>query len=328
MSDEQPRFHWQVIDYRKDRGERGRINRGFWAHNVPRLMIACRLLGHRPVVDGVDYGNRNGAGRRSRWACCNRCGLRLQQPIDSDIEIGQRYTDPLPSPPPSPRGTLGGQLVLLGAHRGASVEVKIGNMGSEHVLAGNVHLGRLGALYLHTEEHGRGLQRRLNPQSYDSRVVGFRLFDGLLTWSVWAKDGYSSNSAPKWQYGSVHVDPRDVLFGADRYWHIDEGEPVAATVRMPEGDDHEVILQLQRQEHGRPRLKRRTTRWCVDWKTPHEGIPTRSPGRGRIWGSGVMVSAIAAGNGGWVGEASAAIAAAMAKDRAREGFRFDEAEPA
>lgn len=165
-------MYGHTVDYRKDRAESGWINRGFWLHHTPRLMPLCRLFGHRVVVDGVDiktYGrNRVQKVDRSRWACCDRCGIRLQQPIDSDLEIGQPYTDPIPAPAMADdisgaTGVVGGQLVVWGAHDGFSAEVKVGNAGSEHTLAAHLHLSKLGALYLHTERHGTWLQRRLVP---------------------------------------------------------------------------------------------------------------------------------------------------------------------
>lgn len=320
------RLWFHSVDYRKDRGSPGLINVGFWLHGVPRLMPLCRLRGHRPVVDGVDYGLR---GRRSRWVCCDRCGIRLLQPVDSDLKIGQPYTAPLPDAPTgtsratSLRGTVGGQLVVWGAHPGLSVEAKVGNMGSENTLAAHLHLGKLAALYLHTENHGTWLQRRLNPQSYDSRVVGLSLHHGLLSWDLWARRNDHRSSDPWWMRRTVRVDPRDLLLGQRLYDYADVGEPVNATVRMPAGDDHQVILQLQRRTFGRKRLRRRTEAWAVEWRTPRSesGIESR-PGRGGVTGSGVELAATTdPERADWVAEACAEIAASMTRDRARYGYR-------
>lgn len=322
------------IDYKKDRHEspKALVNRGFWIQNTPRFTPLCRLLGHKPVVDGVDMspmhvaGGRVTPGRRSRWACCDRCGIRLQQPIDSDLEIGQPYTDPLPSHPShasdvtGARGVIGGQLVIGRNYGGVSAQMEIGSAGNEHTLAAHVHLHHLGGLYLHTERHGTWLQRRLNPTGYDSRVTGIAIDNGHLRWQVWAKRDSSTRTDPWWMNGSIQIDLRTVLWGPQRYSYTDVGEPVTTTVRMPHGDDHRVTLQLQRQAFGRPRGRRPQLSWCVDWNT-QPGIPTRNTDRGRIQASGVHVSDAAAEDGGWVEEASAEIVMRMTRDRIRYGYQ-------
>jgi hypothetical protein len=328
-------MHWHSIDYKRDRDENTRsvINRGFWIFNTPRLMPLCRLRGHRPVVDGVDHSPMHNArgvtpGRRSRWAVCDRCGLRLQQPIDSDLQIGQPYTDELP-PTPEARGELGGQLVIGRNHGGWSAEVKVGNAGSEHAIAAHLHLHHLGALYLNTEKHGTWLQRRLNSTGYDSRVIGLSLHDGLLTWNLWAKRDSYSRTDPWWMHRSVQIGLRDRLFGPLRYSYTDVGQPVTATVRMAAGDDHKVILQLQRQSLGRKRLRHRELSWIAGWSTPRtengSGIPTRAH-RGGVTASGVELAASTDPDAlHWVDEACAAIAAKLTRDRARYGFKLDRA---
>ncbi len=311
-------IHKFTVDYREDRGAKALVNKGFWVHNLPRLIPFCRAFGHRVVVDGVDYSNN---GERHRWACCDRCGVRLMQPIDSDLEIGQPYTDPVPDHSINDAtGVIGGQLVLLGGNSTVDVEVKIGNKGSEHTLAGNIALGKLGALYLHTEKFGTFLQRRLNPTGYESRVTGFGIHDGRFYGRIWATRNGSSREDPPWQQWSFGIDPRTILFGPKRYSYTDHGAPVEAIVRMPHGDDYPVRPQLQRQSFGRQKLKRKRLSWCVDWNTIGGGIPTRNTDRGRISGSGVNVSDAAATDGGWEAEACVAIAAQMTKDRNRYGF--------
>jgi hypothetical protein len=319
------KVRWHSTDYRERDSTRARVHRGFWLY-APRLIPLCRLLGHRVVVDGVDMsgpGTRANP-RRSRWACCDRCGVRLAQPIDSDLEIGQPYTAPLPVVPPSAddfqRGVLGAELVALGGHGGLSVEVKIGNRGSEHTLAGHVHLHKLGALYLHTERYGTWLQRRLNPTGYDSRVIGVSAHDGRFRWQVWARRNEHRRSDPRWMYGSVRIDPRDILLGEARYSYDDVGDPVVATVRMPHGDDHQVTFQLQRQSHGRPQSKRRELSWTADWSA-RPGIPTESANHGRFSGGAVKVSAAAAENGTWPAQAAANLAADLTRDRVRHQYR-------
>jgi hypothetical protein len=307
-----------TVDYSKDRGAGGWINRGFWVHGLPRLMPMCRLFGHRPVIDGYDSKYSD---ERARWVACDRCGLRTSdRRSDGAPALDSSYSGPTTWD--EAVGVFGGQLVLIGAHTGVSVEVKLGNMGSEHTLAGHVHLGKLGALYLHTEKFGTGLIRRFNRRSYESRVIGFNLSDGRFSGKVWAKRDSWSKTDPRWQQWSFQIDPRTILFGPKRYGYTDHGAPVEAVVRMPHGDDYPVKLQLQRQTFGRQKLKRKRLSWCVDWNTVGGGIPTKNTGRGRVSGSGVNVSDAAATDGGWEAEACVAIAAQMTKDRNRYGFEL------
>jgi hypothetical protein len=317
------RIYAYSVDYRKEREESGRVNRGFWVHNLPRLMPLCRLLGHKPVVDGVDYSYHANDGERHnkpRWVCCDRCGIRVAGKFDaSDLSIGARWTGPLPGPWTSAIGEVGGQLVLLGGSSTVGVEVKIGHAGSEHTLAAHVHLGKLGALYLHTEGFGTGLQRWLNPTGYESRVTGFDIMYGRFYGQIWAKRNSSSHDDPRWQRWSFPVDPRDILFGPRRYRHENVGDPVQATVWMPHGDDHQVTLQLQREAFGRDRLKRRRLSWMAKWRT-RPGIPTKPHG-GRVLGSGVRVPDGAVRSGTWPAEACAAIATDMTADRTRYRFK-------
>jgi hypothetical protein len=49
------------------------VHRAFHVMRAPRPILACRLLGHKPVVDGT-RGTPNRPGYR--WVCCDRCGLR------------------------------------------------------------------------------------------------------------------------------------------------------------------------------------------------------------------------------------------------------------
>ncbi len=325
ITEDRPRMWVHSTDYREDRGQRSLINRGFWLNGVPRLIPLCRLLGHRPVVDGVDMRTANRPTRPSRWVVCDRCGIRTepQGPIDTDLAIGDRYIDPLPGPwPVSPRGSIGGQLVIAGAHPGVSAQVKVGNMGSQHVLAAHLHLDRLGALYVHTEGHGRGVQRRLNPQGWHSRVIELRIDNGHLQWELWARRDEHSSSDPWWMHGSIQIDPRTILWGPKRYRYEDVGDPVERAVRMPHGDDHLVELQLQRQSLGRDRLRRRKNSWMVQWSSKH-GIPTKSTDCGRVYGSGSNVSAEGARTGRWPEEAAAAIADRVTRDRTRYGYTAD-----
>lgn len=326
------------------------LNRGVFVHHVPRLILLCRLFGHRPVVDGTDIGDSLHGPRGHRWVCCDRCGVRAepQGQLDPATPIGQRYTGPwaeaLPEDPKerrlalvqhkeqhqgvsvhrpgplstSPTSTVGGQVVIGGKGRGLSVQFTIGCAGEENTLAGHVSLGRLGALYLHTDRHGTWLQRRLNATGYVNRTTSLRVGDGRLSWQAWANQDHWSRSTPRWRDGSLRIDPRDLLLGEKRFNYDSHGEPVAGVVRMPHGDDHPVTLQLQRQTHGRHRGRKKLS-WVVDWQCK-PGIPTKPGDRGWILGSGVPVPDRAVAQGTWPMEAAAGIAEWATKERTRYGF--------
>ncbi|WP_045562708.1 hypothetical protein [Streptomyces sp. FxanaA7] len=323
------------IDYSKDRGERGLLNRGFWVHDIPRIVALCRLLGHKPVVDGT-----KGIGdlKPSRWVACDRCGTRTdpQGRLDPAVsDIGDRYVGPhdghknphylLQNPGPWPAsltGTVGGQLVIGGrVSSNLGIGFKVGNPGSEHVLSGNLCLGPLGALYLHTENHGRWLQRRLNPTGYDSRVIEVSIHHGCLYWQLWARRDESRASDPWWMSGSLRVDPRHYLLGKRTVVREPQGEPVDGRVCMPDGTVHDVRLSLEKWTTGRQR-GRKTERWVVDWSSK-AGISFRNHSwKGdEVFGSSVDVPHTAVENDQWVQLACARIAADCARDRARHNYR-------
>jgi hypothetical protein len=201
-----------------------------------------------------------------------------------------------------------------------SAEFKVGKGGSEHVLAGHVKLSPLGALYLHAERHGTFLRRRLNPKGYNSRVTGISAHNGRLYWSLWARrDGWSKTD-PKWQKGSLEINPLELLVGPKRYKYQNVGDRVAAVVRTPHGDDHEVSLQLQRQSFGRDRRRKRELSWTVDWDA-NPGIPTKPGDRGRVTGSAVAVTDGDVKTGTWAIAACAGIASRMTEQRTRYGYQ-------
>lgn len=342
---------WQTVNYRErdeDTTPGRLLNRGFWLHNVPRVILLCRLLGHRPVVDGVDYGHRPG-GPRSRWVCCDRCGIRPEPQGSLDPEryrIDEPYTGPWGPPlpathreraravenlkdahyppgpwPSSPSGSVGGQLLLGRGYSGIGFSVKIGNPGSEQVTAASVHLQPLGSLYLHTERHGRWLQRRLNPHGKESRVIEVGVdtsivrSGGLIRWRLWAdRDGYSrTQRQPAWRDSSRHICPAEWLLGPMDIQRSDVGDPVIVTVRMPHGDDHQVTLRLQQVRAGRTH-GRKSQRWEVEWDCPG-GIPTRNHSDSRITGGHVPVSPADVRHRGWQHTAAAALASQMTARR-------------
>lgn len=328
-------MRWHTLNYRK-RGDhsdrRGNLaNVGFWLHDIPRPLVACRLFGHRPVVDGFGPRDNDLRLHAARWVVCDRCAVRPepQGSLDHAVwSVGDRYTGPLPGPwPARSTGIFGGQLVIGRSHS-VGVEVKVGNTGSEQDLAWSVKLGPLGALYLHTEQFGAGLVRRLNGTGYQSKVTGVEIHNGHLWWSIWRdRDGGWRSRAPwteRIRNGSVRVNPLDILLGPARYSYDNVGEPVEATVRMPHGDDHQVGLQLQRRTLGRKRWPRKRRAWTVDW-TCEPGIPTKPGNRGRIMGSGVDVSDAVVSSGTWPAAAAAAIAARMTEDRRRYDWQPAEA---
>lgn len=324
-----------TIDYSKDRGERGLINRGFWVHDIPRIVLLCRLFGHRPVVDGT-----KGVGTLEprRWVACNRCGTRTdpQGRLDPAVsDIGDRYVGThdgqknphyfLQNPGPWPAsmtGTVGGQLVIGGRiSSSVGIGIKVGNPGSEQVLAANLCLGPLGALYLHTENHGRWLQRRLNPTGYNSRVIEARINNGRLWWQLWARRDESRATDPRWMQGSFPIDPRRALLGKRTLLQEPHGEPIDGRVCMPDGTVHDVRLRLEKWTSGRQR-GRKTERWVVEWSSK-AGIPFRNDSwKGdEVFASSVDVSSTAVENGQWVQLACARIAADCARDRVRYNYQ-------
>lgn len=331
-----------VIDHEKQDGhEAGTLlNRSFYLNDVPRLILLCRLFGHRGVVDGYGSGTD---GRQARWVACHRCGVRPLPQGDlapARWQLGQRYRGPfVPAIPPTPPKTLadavpylapevpgpwptgptteiGGQLVIgRGTLRSLGLSLKVGNDSSENALACSVQLGRLGALYLSLGNLGRRVQRRLNSGTYESRVIEVSVYDGRLSWKVWAPRDSWTKGTPRWMDGSTVINPRDRWLGPVRYSYEDVGPKRPGRVVMPEGDAHEVTLQLQQQRRGR-RRGRPVKSWTVDWSGK---IPFRNDSwKGDdILGSGVEVSAAAVDSGRWPQEACARIAADVARDRAR-----------
>lgn len=336
-------MHRFSVDYRKRDGERRGtlLDRGYFLSDLPRLIPVCRLLDHRPVVDGTQGV---GTSAPSRWVCCDRCGIRAdpQGRLDPDEwDIGQSYTDAMdgawipgtssrniedyrpakstsaPGPwPQKPTGALGCQLIVGKTFGGWNAEVKVGNRGSEQTLAAHISLNPIGALYVHVEDFGTWLQRRLNPFGYESRVIRLGIERGGIEWKLWSKRNEYSRGDPWWMRGRIKLDPRSRLFGRRRYEYEDIGDPLTVTVRMPHGDDHQTTLQLQKCTYGRNR--RRFHSWTVDWST-RPGIPTKPHG-GEVMGSAVTVSAQSVKEGAWPAEAAAGIASQITKDRTRYGY--------
>lgn len=319
------------------------VSRTFWISDVPRLIPLCRLLGHRPIVDGTDTP--------CRWVACDRCGIRADPQGNLDPaqwDIGQPYTGPfntaaplspvvrkqlhrkgllpkeanLPGIWPAPVGTVGGEIhVGKSKWRTVGIDFKVGNCGSEQVLAASLRLGPLGSLYLHTEDHGRWLQRRLNPTGYQSRETGLSYYQGRLSWQLWAKRDEWSKSDPKWMSGSVPVDPRDFLFGPVKNRKVSETEKVPAVVRMPEGDTHDVLVHLERWEARRTRGRARSF-WRAEWDSK-AGIPVRNHSwKGdEYYSSSWVIEGVTPDNPRWPHIVAAAAAEHCSRDRARYNYQ-------
>lgn len=351
-------MHFFIIDRAKDRPDpRVLLHRSYYANSMPRLMLLCRLLGHKPVVDGYDSQYGPEERRRAQWVCCDRCGVRPdpQGHLDPDTwRLGQPYTGPAstarrmsptvvrqlarrgvtptastePGPwPAQPEGGLGAELVI-GRSPSLGFDIKVGNSGSENVLAGHIGLGPLGALYVHTERYGTWLQRRLNPVGYESREIGFDIHHGCLYWKVWARRDEHRASDPKWMSGSASVDPRDYFLGAARNHKVSETDKVPAVVHMPEGDTHQVTVHLEQWETRRPR-GRATPYWRAQWDCT-AGIPVRNHDwKGdETYSCSWQIKGVTPDNPRWPHVLAAAAAEQCSRDRARYGYRAPDTETA
>lgn len=348
-------MHAFTIDRLKDRPDpRVLLHRSYYAHGLPRLMLACRLWGHKPVVDGYDSKYGPEEHRRARWVACDRCGVRPdpQGRLDPDQwDLGQPYTGPTatarrlspavlkqlarkgvtpatitdPGPwPARPEGSLGAELVIGRSHS-IGADIKVGNPGSENVLAAHIALGPLGALYVHSEHFGQWVQRRLNPTGYQSREIGVSVHHGQLWWKAWAKRDEWSASDPKWMQGNVTIDPRDLLLGPAKNVKVSETEKVPAVVRMPEGDCHDVLVHLEKWETRRTRGRARTY-WMAQWDCK-EGIPVRNHDwKGdETFSCAWMIEGVTPDNERWPHIVAAAAAEQCTRDRARYDYRAPEA---
>lgn len=347
-------MHRFSIDRAKDRPDpRVLLHRSYHLSDLPRLMPVCRLLGHKPVVDGTNsqYGPED--RRRTRWVCCDRCGIRTnpQGHLDPDQwAIGQRYTGPLTgrpfppqaahqlakrgiTPPPTstpgpwptrPEGGLGAELVIGRSHS-LGADIKVGNCGSEQVLAAHIGLGPLGALYVHTERYGTWIQRRLNPTGYESRETGFSIHNGRLWWQAWARRDEHRAADPKWMRGTLPIDPRHHLLGPAKNHKISETERVPVTVRMPEGDSYPATVHLEQWERRRTRGRARSY-WTAQWDCK-EGIPVRNHNwKGDetyscSWG----IEGVTPATDRWPYILAAKAAEQCSRDRARYNYRAPEA---
>ncbi|GGO63144.1 hypothetical protein [Nonomuraea cavernae] len=352
-------MYWHTSDNAEQEGRQpGRLaDRSFWLNDAPRLMLWCRLLGHKPVVDG--YGPAGATLRAARWVTCDRCGVRPdpQGNLDPDEwPVGVPYDGPWipltrvlamsgamslldlkrppihasdlgkPGPfPDKPTGTIGGQLLLGRTFGGFSAEVKVGNAGSEHTLAAHLRIHPLGALYLHTERFGTWLQRRLNPTGYDSRVISLSFDDWAIRTQLWARRGCWSRDDPWWMHGRVSLDLVEKVLGHKRFSYRTVDGPVMGWIKMPEGDSHQVQLTLKRVRLGRSRAEWAAKyHWSVEWESATP-IVTR-PGKGGTVSASVQVPDQAVEARCWDVLACAVAAKQLSERRAEYGYQPEAAE--
>lgn len=346
-------MHRFTVDYSKDRPDpRVLMNRGFFLHGLPRLIALCRLLGHKPVVDGYDSKYGREEERRARWVICGRCGIRPEPQgtlNPDDWNLGQPYTgptstsprlspivrkqlaarglgpapNPLPGPwPKNPTSAVGAQ-VIIGRSTFLSAQFKVGSSSSEQCLAANLSLGPLGAIYIHTEDHGRFIQRRLNGNkdlATESRVTGIDFYRGRLTWKLWklwAPRDTHFNDQPWWMGRSIPIDPRHYLYGPVTNRKVSSTAKTPATVRMPDGDTYDVLVRLERWSIGRKRGRRRD-HWTIDWEYK-PGIPYRA---GDSYFSGNHpIQHVTADTPDWPALVAQSVADFIARDRARYGYQ-------
>ncbi|WP_440063814.1 hypothetical protein [Streptosporangium sp. OZ121] len=348
-------MYWHATNYAKQDGRQpGQLaHRSFWLGDAPRLMLWCRLRGHRPVVDGYDP-HRPG-GDAARWVCCDRCGVRPEPQGSPDPEqyaVGDPYTGPYiplirvlvarsiasalglkptlntddqgrPGPwPDNPGGTVGAEVIVGKTFGVFSIAVEVGSAGEEHTLSAHLRINPLGAIYLHTERFGTWLQRRLIPKGYDSRSISLGLGDWRLRWQIWAVSNSWSRDTPRWQDGSLSLDLMEQLLGPKRYSYEDVGMPVLVPLHLAEGEAYQVRLRLKRVRFGRPKGRRPKMSWSVEWMADR-GIPTKPTERD---GEGVTSAAVTVPDesvaaGAWDVTARELITKWIEEQRARYGYR-------
>lgn len=347
-------MHTFTIDRSKDRPDpRVLLHRSYYVNDLPRLMPLCRLFGHKPVVDGYDSQYGREEERRKRWVACDRCGVRPEPQGDLNPDewpLGTPYTGPHngrllprqaaqqlakrgitptypknPGPwPTNPTGGLAAELVIGRSHS-IGADIKVGNPGSENVLAAHIGLGPAGALYLSSERFGTWIQRRLNNEGFESRETGFSIHDGRIWWNLWARRDEHRASDPKWMRGSLEIDPRHHILGPAKNYKVSETEKVPVTVYMPEGDTHDVLVHLEQWETRRTRGRARTY-WMAQWDC-EKGIPVRNHDwKGDetyscTWG----IEGVTPDNPRWPYILAAKAAEQCTRDRARYGYRAPEA---
>lgn len=319
------------------------IDRSFWLHDAPRLTLRCRLLGHKPVVDGYEPHPRGLPARA--WVTCDRCGVRPDPQGDLDTRewpIGSRYDGPhetpqrhilrdetlrtgvghrLPGPwPANPTGHLGAQLLLGRTFGVFSIAFEVGCAGGDNTLAAHIRLNPLGALYVHTEGFGTWLQRRWNRKGFTPRVISLSISEWAIHWQLWARQGEWSRDDPWWMHGRISFDLVEKLLGSKRYSSRTMEGPVMRWLHMPEGDSHQVQLTLKRVRLGRSRAEWAARyHWSVEWESATP-IVIR-PGRGGITAASVRVPDEAVESRSWDVLACMLAEQDLSERRAAYGYR-------
>ncbi|MFI6485176.1 hypothetical protein ACIBH1_45210 [Nonomuraea sp. NPDC050663] len=332
---------WHSTNYLKQDGPtKGMLaHRRYSLYETPRLMLRCRLFGHKPVVDG--HGPIGEALSAARWVVCDRCGVRPDPQGSLDPEryaIGEPYTGRLdnvvfitefresgghrrpPGPwPVKPTGDMHAEVVVGQTWGVFSAELKVGNCGSDNKIGAHLRMWPIGAIYLGFGSHGTWLQRRLNPDGYESRVISLNVGEWRIGWKLWARRDAWSAGEPRWMQGFISLDLAQKLFGPKRYSYKPVEGPTYQWVRLNHGELHQVQLKLHKQRLGRPRLEWRAKySWTVEWKADAP-IPV---GDGKTLSNGwVDVPEVSVENGMWDLTAAARAAHQINERRDRSDYR-------
>lgn len=151
------------------------------------------------------------------------------------------------------------------------------------------------------------------------RDLSLRFYSGQAWWNVWYDDdgGYDNHhkhelhKAPKFwpfrndkyrpwlclRHGSIELNPLDLWWG-NRFYNYETLEEDTLLIELNQfpGDEYMVEFKVQHMTQCRrygPRFARRIKDhgYVADWSIPSgdNGIPTKAPGRGRIYGSAVRI---------------------------------------
>lgn len=231
----------------------------------------CWLLGHQPTVHSMETSYSGTV----RWIECKRCLRRPQflnqrtAGLESDgvrvdwdglleaardaewssRDVGSHIQVHVQKPRPE-----------------MSLRLHLGGRGSETPI--DAHASILGTgVYL-----GVGVGEKLAELLGPHRDLRVGIHDGCLRWTLWGQSDSTGARKPRWQEGWFGINPIDGIFGPKRcdYRTVDQQVAVLA---LPDGEEHTVVLKLQRRTIGRKRLKSRAeVAWVVDWEAP-DGIP-------------------------------------------------------
>ncbi|WP_064257141.1 hypothetical protein [Rhodococcus sp. HS-D2] len=207
-----------------------------------------------------------------------------------------------------------------------SARLHVGTKASETPFDG--HLTILGSGLYWGLEHGHALADRLTREErhkWEGRDLELAIHHGKLWLSAWVHpDSWVKGEFAKWRSHSWPINLLDALYGQPRYWH-DAADVAELEIELPEAT-YPVTATLQRQTYGRPKGRRRESKWVVDVEAP-KGIPNRyDPSGGwkgdRVYGFGV---GLRTRRDDWHIDAEAAITARILRDRAESGFRTPQA---